>query len=218
MMPIPVSYAANTPAQPARPATVLPSAPAPVPLAAPAMVARVEWAGAVRPPDALLRAFRPEHEPRADPDLPTGPPPAFSANLLDQIPDTLKQALETVLEPPQDPEGGGDAAPTGGEAPLPDPAAGAPDATLTAPAGLGALPTGGPDTALSPTGAEASPTLQAGGGADLAETGQGATSPASAVSAPTVPDAPRAGTADVQLVRTYALMTGEDASRMDRSV
>ena len=84
-----------------------PSAPAPAALSAPAMSVRVEWAGAVRPPDALLRVFRPEVLPRtADPTM-TGPPPAFAANLLDQLPDSM------------DPDGALRAAQSPGEAEVP---------------------------------------------------------------------------------------------------
>lgn len=99
MTPMSVPVATAGPVQPVRPSAALPAAPAPAPLAAPAMVARVEWAGAVRPPDALLRAFRPDLAPRTDPDRPTGPPPAFAANLLDQIPDSLRQAMEAAAAP-----------------------------------------------------------------------------------------------------------------------
>ena len=91
-------------------AAPLPAQPAPAPLAAPAMVAGVDLAEAVRPPDALLRALRPELL-RPDParaellwaeDRPMGPPPAFSANVLDLLPDSLT--------PPED--GDTEAAPT----------------------------------------------------------------------------------------------------------
>ena len=62
---------------------------APAPSAPPAMVARVEWAGAVRPADGPVRALRPDLLPKADGDVPTGPPPAFAANMLDLLPDSM---------------------------------------------------------------------------------------------------------------------------------
>ncbi|MGY6633241.1 MAG: hypothetical protein ACXIU8_05800 [Alkalilacustris sp.] len=69
-------------------------APAPPALSAPAMTVGVEWQGAVRPPDATARTGAPELPAARDPDLrrpegPTGPPPAFLANILDQLPDSL---------------------------------------------------------------------------------------------------------------------------------
>jgi len=204
MMPIPVSHAASTASQPTRSATVLPAAPAPAPLAAPAMVARVEWAGAVRPPDALLRAYRPEHEPRADPDLPTGPPPAFSANLLDQIPDTLKQALETVMEPPQDPEG--EPAAPAGDGPWSDPQTAARDPDP------GALPKGDAEAAPRPARAEAVPTTPPDNAPASVGTGQRPAADASG------PSEPPAAPAEAQLARAYALMTAEETSRVDRSL
>lgn len=97
MIPITASPALSMPPSAAqsgaKPAAVLPSAPAPAALAAPAMTVRVDWAGAVRPPDAAARSARAELVAAAIADGLIGPPPSFSANLLDQIP-----------EPPQPPE------------------------------------------------------------------------------------------------------------------
>ena len=121
----PVSLpAANFPSQPSRGGADLPSAPAP--LAAPAMSGRVEWAGAVRPPDALLRAFRPDMTPKAPREGLTGPPPAFAANLLDHLPDSLERAA---------PEHAACAAPAADNAPTaPAPTAPARDNAPTGPA------------------------------------------------------------------------------------
>lgn len=70
-------------------------------------VQRVEWSGAVRPPDAAARSMRLEGQARADVDLPTGPPPAFSANVLDKLPDALTAPQEGVAD---ETEGAGDEA------------------------------------------------------------------------------------------------------------
>lgn len=126
--------------QPLRPVADPPGAPAPVPLSGPAATVRVEWAGAVRPPDALLRAFRPDLSARAVADAPTGPPPAFAANILDQMPD------------PVEPSGadGEDAAPVPGAA---DPAAARPHDTDTGLAPAEAAPPAG----APPPGPDAEP-------------------------------------------------------------
>ncbi|MGY6409682.1 MAG: hypothetical protein ACXIUV_01455 [Alkalilacustris sp.] len=94
MLPVSSGVFAGLPAQSARPAAEPPNAPAPAPLSAPTAIAKVEWAGAVRPPDALLRAFRPDLLPKADADVPTGPPPAFAANMLDLLPESMIPAEE----------------------------------------------------------------------------------------------------------------------------
>jgi hypothetical protein len=56
---------------------------------------RVEWPGAARPPDAIPRPMSailvPAGNPRPDPSVPTGPPPAFAANILDLLPDSLSR-------------------------------------------------------------------------------------------------------------------------------
>lgn len=92
MTPLAVPVASPQAGPLAKPASAPPpAAPAPQPLAAPAMTAPVQWEGAVRPPDALMRAFRPDLL-AADADRPTGPPPAFAANVLDQLPDSLTPA------------------------------------------------------------------------------------------------------------------------------
>ncbi len=106
--------------QAARPAAEPPAAPAPAPLSAPVAVAKVELASAVRPPDALLRAFRPDLLPKADADTPTGPPPAFAANMLDLLPDSMT--------PPEDPALAADAPQAGEEGTTA--AVGAPDPQL----------------------------------------------------------------------------------------
>lgn len=154
MTPLSLPVSASMPAQPVRAAAALPAAPAPVPLAAPAMVARVEWAGAVRPPDALLRAFRPDHEPRANPDLPTGPPPAFAANLLDLLPESIQQGQEAARTP--SPEADGPTSPASAEA--------APDRAAMEQADIrDALPAplGVPTAPLAPAGSAASAVLAA---------------------------------------------------------
>ena len=105
---LPTSFA-GLPPQSSRPAAEPPTAPAPAPLSAPVAVAKVEWAGAVRPPDAMLRAFRPDLLPKADADMPIGPPPAFAANMLDLLPESMT--------PPEDAETAPDASATGDVAP-----------------------------------------------------------------------------------------------------
>ncbi len=92
MLPVSPGPFAGLPSQSARPAAEPPQAPTPAPLSAPVAVAKVEWAGAVRPPDGLLRAFRPDLLPKTDADVPTGPPPAFAANMLDLLPESMLPA------------------------------------------------------------------------------------------------------------------------------
>lgn len=79
----------------ARPAATLPGASI-QPHSLPSASARVEWYAAVQPVEAALRAFRPGAQGKADPDLPTGPPPAFAANMLDRLPDSLLRARDTT--------------------------------------------------------------------------------------------------------------------------
>ena len=120
-------------------AAPLPSQPAPVALAAPAMVAGVERAEAVRPPDALLRSMRPEllrpDPARPDPawagaeQAPMGPPPAFSANVLDLLPDSLTPPADDLQGEAEVPAGAqaSDAAKRDDTADPPAPGSGAPD-------------------------------------------------------------------------------------------
>jgi hypothetical protein len=109
------------PAQIARHGGVLPVAPVSSPAAPRPLATRVEWAGAVRPADATAPPdppmLAPLARPRPDPDLPTGPPPAFAANLLDTLPDSLypadadvdqaEAALPDRAPPPAAPATGG---------------------------------------------------------------------------------------------------------------
>ncbi len=89
------------PPQSARPAAVPPTAPAPPALSAPVAVTQPEWSGAVRPPDALLRALRPDLLPKADAEVLTGPPPSFLANVLDLLPDSMTPAEDDTAIAPQ---------------------------------------------------------------------------------------------------------------------
>jgi hypothetical protein len=115
--------------------------PSPVPTpAAPVVGGRVEWAGAVRPPDTAARPLRAETRATADTEAPTGPPPAFAVNMLDRLPDALLRVREAAAAPVPDPaeaapEPEGDADP---QAAPPDPAG------STAPAGYLAARTAPP--------------------------------------------------------------------------
>lgn len=149
MTPLVVPAVTPSPAQTGRAPVLPPVAPATLPLSSPAMAVRVEWSGAVRPPDPALRALRPDLGARGTPDLPTGPPPAFSSNVLDQIPDILQRVADDRLNGPEDsagPQPPGVAAPgvsaaddADEEVPMPSPAGGA-DAPVAqaVPAGYGA--------------------------------------------------------------------------------
>ena len=88
------------------------SAPAPVALSTPAMAVQVEWQGAVRPPDAASREAAPEFLPAREPEIPTGPPPAFAANILDQLPESLRPEAAVAHDAASDiePRAGGQGA------------------------------------------------------------------------------------------------------------
>jgi nicotinate-nucleotide--dimethylbenzimidazole phosphoribosyltransferase len=85
---------------PPRPAPAVPVVAVPTQPVAPA-VARVEWQGAVRPVDAVQRPARADPRSRPEAEWPTGPPPAFAANMLDQLPDSLDRLREQLVELPE---------------------------------------------------------------------------------------------------------------------
>jgi len=92
------------PSQIERSAGALPAAPSAPPSATTKSDTRVEWAGAVRPADPVRRAahatLTPAAPMRSDPDRPTGPPPAFAANILDVLKEGREPRLDDLIPDP----------------------------------------------------------------------------------------------------------------------